>query len=109
MKIDILGEKWIIVERNAEKDINLLNCDGYCDWTIKTIVIRRERDGNLSDMERYIKKVKRHEIIHAFFLESGLAESSLAIDAWAQNEEMIDWMARNIEKIYKCCIQAEAV
>ena len=46
-------------------------------------------------MDAYVRKVKRHEIIHAFLLESGLAECS----DWAQNEEMVDWLARMGPKI----------
>ena len=41
----------------------------------------------------------RHEIVHAFLFESGLAESSFSTDAWAKNEEMIDWIAFTGPKI----------
>ena len=109
MKIDVLGTEWSIEERAQAEDNRLNDCDGYCDWTARLIVIEREIDGNLADMERYIRKVKRHEIIHAFLFESGLAESALPTNAWSQNEEMVDWLARLGERIYKAWKDAEAV
>jgi uncharacterized membrane protein len=47
------------------------------------------------------KRILRHEIIHAFLFESGLADDSNSADAWAVNEEMVDWFARQAPKIYK--------
>ena len=109
MTIDILGSKWIIAERTEAEDERLSDCDGYCDWTQRLIVIEREINGDLGDMERYVKKVKRHEIIHAFLFECGLAESALYVTTWAKNEEMIDWLARLGERIYKAWKDAGAV
>lgn len=94
MKIDILGAEWTLEERRLDEDERLQDCDGYCDWTTRLIVVEREAEGNLGDMARYIAKVKRHEIVHAFLLESGLAESTYSPETWAGNEEMIDWFAR---------------
>lgn len=94
MTVDILGAQWTIAERTKADDATLADCDGYCDWTSRLIVIEREIDGNLDDMEKYIRKVKRHEIIHAFLHECGLAECTMSTQAWAKNEEMVDWFAR---------------
>ena len=109
MKINVLGSEWTIVERREAEDKNLENADGYCDWTTRTIVIEREMAGNLGDMEAYIRKVKRHEIVHAFLEESGLAECAAASDAWARNEEMVDWIARIGPKIYEAWKDADAI
>jgi hypothetical protein len=109
MKIDILGTKYSVEEKTAEEDKMLNDCDGYCDWTIHTIIVRRELEGQLNNMDEYVKKVKRHEIVHAFMFESGLAHSSSPSDAWAVNEEMIDWIAWNGTKIYKAWEQANAI
>ena len=94
MKINILGSEWEIIERTEAEDKRLVGCDGYADWTRHLIVIEREIDGSLGDMAAYIRKVKRHEIVHAFLLECGLDECSGECDAWAQNETMVDWIAR---------------
>ena len=107
--VHILGTEYIILKR-SERDDKLLNCcDGYCDWTTKQIVVEQEMYGNLGDMDCYMKKVLRHEIVHAFAIESGLHESSLETSSWAANEEMIDWFARQGPKIYKAWKEADAL
>lgn len=98
--IHILGSIWAIREQSVSENELLERCDGYCDWTVREIVVEREQKGTLGDMERYIRKVIRHEIVHAFLFESGLYEASSPADAWAKNEEMIDWIARQGQKIY---------
>ena len=107
--VNILGTTYTIKEQ-SEKDNKLLEgCDGYCDYTTKEIVVEREIQGTLQDMEVYIRKVLRHEIVHAFLLESGLAECSGDTDCWAQNEVMVDWFARQGQKIYTAWIEAGAL
>lgn len=98
--VHILGSTWTIKEQSESENELLKDCDGYCDWTTKEIVVEREPYGDLGDMEAYIRKVIRHEIVHAFLFESGLYESSTPADAWAKNEEMVDWIARQGQKIY---------
>ena len=48
------------------------------------------------NLEEYKNKIKRHEIIHAFLYESGLASSC----DWAC-EEMVDWLAIQAPKLFK--------
>lgn len=105
----ILGTCWTLSWRALENDPKLADCDGYTDWTTRTIVVREEIEGNLGDMDAYAKKVARHEIVHAFLLESGLAESSAATEAWATNEEMVDWFARMGPRIYDAWVIADAI
>lgn len=107
--IHILGSVWTIKEQSENDNPMLKNCDGYCDWTTREIVVEREMTGTLGDMERYIKKVLRHEIIHAFLFESGLAEASGSIEPWAKNEEMVDWIARQGPKICEAWKEAGAL
>lgn len=99
--VNILGTEWVVKEQRENENELLKDCDGYCDWTSKEIIVEREDYGNLKDMQKYINKVLRHEIIHAFLFESGLAECSNYADAWSKNEEMVDWIARQGQKIYK--------
>lgn len=48
------------------------------------------------------KQTLRHEIVHGFFDESGLMESSAQYNGgWSQNEEMVDWIALQSPKIFK--------
>lgn len=110
MKISILGTEYTIeVKKYAEDEaFERLSIDGYCDGHIKKIVV--------CDMSTYKgweheppetieiaqNQTLRHEIVHAFFDESGLASSALGIDGpWAKNEEMVDWVALQGPKIYK--------
>lgn len=110
MKINILGTEYTIQKHLGQDDERLNGCDGYCDWTTKNIVLAQNVEGsNLGDMTCYMKKVLRHEIIHAFFLESGLHECSGETAAWAANETMVDWFARQGPKIYKAWQEAEAL
>lgn len=109
MKIDIMGTTWEICERSAAEDVLLSDCDGYTDWTIRRIVVEKEREGSLENMDFYIRKVLRHEIVHAFLFECGLHESSASGQAWARNEEMVDWFARIGPRIYKAWRDANAV
>lgn len=111
MKINILGTEWELKDKTEEQEPKLETCDGYCDHTSKEIVIRiLEPDKNsVSDLEYYRRKVMRHEIIHAFLFESGLHNNSEAVDAWATNEEMVDWIAFQGPKIYKVWQEANAL
>lgn len=43
-------------------------------------------------------KVIRHELIHAFIYESGLSNEN----KWAENEELVDWIAIQFPKLKKC-------
>ena len=107
--ISVLGVKYAIKQKSEKDDDLLKTRDGYCDWTLKEIVVCRGAEGTLQDMEAYIRKVIRHEIVHAFLLESGLHECSGGTDAWAANESMVDWIARQGQKIYKAWEQAGAL
>ena len=107
--VTILGTSYTIKEHTDREDELLKDCDGYCDWTTKEIVIRREIDGNLGNMEAYIRKVLRHEITHAFFVESGLDSSAGYADSWARNESVVDWFARQGQKICAAWKEADAL
>ncbi len=97
----ILGEEYkIITEVPIFEDEYLQEVNGYCDSSAKEIIVAQfdaDGVGALKDMKSYEDKVIRHEIIHAFLDESGLAENS----NWARNEEMIDFFARQFPKMLK--------
>lgn len=97
MKANILGTEYEIKITNASNDTYLEDMDGYCDDTIKTIVVDEMLPGGYSkkNLKEYQKKVIRHELIHAFLIESGLSENS----QWATNEEMVDFFAIQFPKM----------
>ena len=109
MIVDILGTSYTIEEHLESEDELLTDCDGYCDWTTKTIVVVKDMNGNLGDMQAYKKKVLRHEIVHAFLKESGLFECSGAVESWAMNETMVDWIAQQGLKLYKAWSDGGAI
>ena len=101
MLIDILGSKWQITKTTAELDDYLEEIAGYCDYTTRKIVVREEKEGNgvVRNLHIHMQKTIRHEIVHAFLFESGLSTDSNETDAWARNEEMVDWIAFQGPKI----------
>lgn len=108
MTVNVLGEDYTLCFIPEEYDENLRDCDGYCDETIKCIVVKqykRGEQGEKKDLKLQEKKNYRHEIIHAFLFESGLAENS----EWARNEEMVDWFANQGPKLIKAWMDAEAL
>lgn len=106
-QVNILGTIYHIEQRNSKDDKGLDGLSGYCDLYAKLIVIRSDYDfePNIS----MLKEILRHEIVHAFFFESGLWESSNDVTAWAKNEEMTDWIAIQGLKLYKAWEEAGAV
>lgn len=108
MTVRILGTLYTIHYRTETKDDKLRGCYGYMDWTTKEIVINTASI-ELGNKKQFMQKVLRHEIVHAFLVESGLHECSGETDAWAINEIMIDWFARQGQKIYKAWKEADAV
>ena len=111
MKINVLGTEYEVIEREVEEDELLKNADGYIDKTTKEIVllIFTEENCEIKNIEYYKKKVLRHEIIHAFLYESGIAESSNGVDAWAMNEEMVDFFAYQFPKLQKAFEEADCL
>lgn len=107
--INILGSEWSIKEQSENENEFLKGCDGYCDWTTREIVVERETYGTLQNMQKYINKVLRHEIVHAFLFESGLAECAGEVDSWAKSETMVDWIARQGQKIYEAWREADVL
>lgn len=110
MKVDILGTEYEIVKNAEEKDYPMLkDADGYADFTIRKIVIKKLiQDGECyEDLELWQRKTLRHEIVHAFLYESGLWQNSFK--DWARNEEMTDWIALQFEKMLKVFIEVKAI
>lgn len=109
-KVNILGTQYEIQYLTSKDDERLEKVDGYCDFYSKLIVVCNEENGNIHDYKAYFRKVLRHEIVHAFLYESGLAENSQCYEnAWAYNEEMVDWIAIQGEKIHKAWEEAGAL
>ena len=106
MQIDVLGTSYSIRQSNKVENLNLEDADGYCDHSVKSIVIDTFKDspGSLEDLDEYKKQVIRHEVIHAFLFESGLDTNS-----WARNEEIVDWFAIQFPKLLKAFESSDCI
>lgn len=99
--VNILGTKYNIYLKSIKDDKILEDSDGYIDETIKKIVVLKKPDNcEVEDFEYYQRKVLRHEIIHGYFYESGLAEN-LENKQYGVSETLVDWIAMQSPKIYK--------
>ena len=92
-KINILSSWYTIKYKELD------NVGGYCDYTSKELVISTAHTG-CSDENFAQERALRHEIVHAFFIESGLGET------WehkniGQEETVVDWFALQAPKIFK--------
>lgn len=109
-QINVLGTAYTLTICSESVEPRLKGCDGFCDETTKELFcedysIDRGDQNCKQQLLVQIRKVKRHEIIHAFLFESGLAENS----PWAQNEEMVDFFAIQFPKLLNAFREAKAL
>lgn len=116
--VSVLGTLYSIETRAYADDPNFEKHGfaGYCDADLKRIVLldlKTQEDWKEESDERICANTKmtlRHEIVHAFFNESGLQDNSGTFDGpWAQYEEMIDWWAIQGPKVYAAWKEADAI
>lgn len=117
-RINILGTEYTITIKMYSEDENFERSSicGYCDALTREIVVcdMATFPGWEHEPERKTaaaqKETLRHEIVHAFFDESGLRESAAKFDgAWSQFEELVDWIAIQGPKIYAAWREAGAL
>lgn len=119
-----------------EKNINVMGTEytvRFCDFKDEPIFEKREINGYHDGVTKEIavvrmntypgfedeteercrleeKHILRHEIVHAFLTESGLADSSLQYSGgWAKNEEMVDWIASQFPKLLDAFKAADCI
>lgn len=105
----VLGTTYTIKVKSYTEDKTFedRSIDGYCDGYTHEIAvcdlatIPKWECEPKKTIRATMKQILQHEITHAFFYESELADSSVTVNGpWAKNEEMIDWLAFNGPKIY---------
>lgn len=103
-QINVLGTTYTVKNDSEINDPKLKECDGYCDDTLKLCVVADLIPDTMSkgNLDEYQKKVTRHEIIHAFLFESGLAEMSA-------DETFVDWIAAQFPKLHQAFHEADAL
>lgn len=105
--VNILGQEYKVLFKPAEeKDPKLKNADGYTEPYAKELIVSdfEVESDTVKNVEDYKRKVLRHEIVHAFLWESGLD-----CESWGRNEEIVDWIAFQLPKIYKACKEVNAL
>ena len=63
------------------------------------------KPGAKADLMHYQRKVIRHELTHALLFESGLSNDS----SWAENEEVVDWIAIQFPKMIKAFEEVDCI
>lgn len=93
-KINILGTTYEIKYETAMENPKLINNNGLCEFWAKKIIVDKAlpEPETFDNLEEFNKKVLRHEIIHAFFGESGLKR-------YFEDEDLVDWLAVQFHKI----------
>lgn len=104
MKIKILGTKYKIINDNS---IIKENVDGICKpYEKKILIVNSEKmlyEGATGESkEKRYKEVLRHEIVHAFFDESGL-------EKYSSDEELVDWIAVQFPKMLETFIKTKCI
>ena len=106
--VHILGTEYKILIIEEDDYRYSREADGWCDTQAKEILLfnYKQDPDSVKDLVAYQKKVLRHEIVHAFLYESGLWQNSYGSKCWAQNEEMVDWIAIQEPKLNKAFKEA---
>ena len=100
--VNILGTEYKILVQSESENPKLKENSGLCEQYSKKIIISDFEDCKddpmlVENFEEYKKKVVHHECFHAFFGEAGLRNHS----DYAENEELIDWLAIMSPRIFK--------
>lgn len=98
MKVNILGTDYEILLQSEQQNPKLEDANGLCEIYAKKIIIRKFPEDDpkaYENLDAFKERVLRHEIIHAFFAESGLISNC----DYADNEELVDWIAIQFPKI----------
>lgn len=97
-KVDILGNTWTVKTATESMEPRLQGCDAFTDWTEKLMCFETGVHGNIGDMKKYLRKLVRHEVIHAFLFESGLGDS-MEHREFGHEETTVDWFAYHADRI----------
>ena len=108
MEINILGQKYELLVLNEKEfpKLKIHKASGLAELYDKKLIINNdnciENEFTYDNLKEYIHKVVRHEIIHAYFHESGLTN-------YGEDEQLVEWLSHQIPKIVKTINEAENI
>lgn len=102
--VNVLGTEYKII---TDDTIVSQGVDGLCKSYDKEINIRSKENMLCADDSDEIKEIRyrevlRHELVHAFFDESGL-------DDYSNNEQLVQWIASQFPKMVKAFEEADCL
>lgn len=115
--VDILGTKYTLERHKYNEHPFFKEYDkcGECDDLLKRIAVADASSlpnmitEDKKWMLEYEKETLRHEVVHAYFNESGLKDCTTRTpEGWSKFEELIDWIAIQGKKITKTWSEVEA-
>lgn len=104
-KITVLGTEWTIrVVSPYDRRMSEIDCTGLCEAYTKEIYVRDrtalDDPKQYLNIEEFVKKVIRHEIVHATFFEAGCTE-------YYEDEELTEMLAQLLPKMAKVMVELE--
>lgn len=95
MVVNILGTEYVVTSNTSA--IEGMGADGICQPFDKKIIYRDlkdflDKEDSITAKRLRREEVIRHEIVHAFFAESGLS-------SYGNDEVLVDWIAKQLPKI----------
>ena len=104
-KVNILGTEYKIYTDSDNSLLDSLNAAGLCEQYSKNIYLKAVEQDSMENVEKYKQRLLRHELIHAFLIESGLGDEC----DFADNEMLIDWIALQFPKMIKVFEETNAI
>lgn len=103
-KINILGTEYEIAE---DSGLCRTDFDGICKNYVKSVQTRElenmlDQDSTEREKRVRLEEVLRHELVHAFFFESGLNE-------YSEDEQLVNWIAIQFPKMLKAFQEADCI
>lgn len=94
--VDILGTEYKVYLSDNSFNPKLTDTNGYIELWAKEIYVQafEDTEQTINNLQQFVNKVLRHEIIHGYFQESGLIK-------YCGDEELVDALAVLIPKISK--------
>lgn len=94
--VNVLGTEYAIRIDSASVNPKLVDANGYIERYTKEIVLEPLAEGTHFDTANDMKSLNdlslRHELVHAFFTESGLRE-------YCEDEKLVEWIAYQVPKM----------